>query len=72
MTIDDILKSIRVELGISQETLARDLGVSFSSLNRWENSKSKPSRLAIKRLKDYAAENDVSEDVRTALNAIRT
>ena len=71
MNIDEILKSIRSELSISQETLARDLGVSFSSLNRWENKKSKPSRLAIKQLKDYASQNNVSREVLAALEQIR-
>jgi len=71
MIIDEILKSIRSELSISQETLARDLGVSFSSLNRWENKKSKPSRLAIKQLKDYASQNNVSQEVLAALEQIR-
>ena len=71
MTIAEILKSIRSEMAISQETLARDLNVSFSSLNRWENEKSKPSRLAIKQLKDYASKNNVSREVLKALEQIR-
>jgi len=71
MTIDEILKSIRSEMAISQETLARDLNVSFSSLNRWENKKSKPSRLAIKQLKDYASQSKLSREILTALEQIR-
>ena len=71
MTIAEILKAIRAEMTISQETLARDLNVSFSSLNRWENNKSKPSRLAIKQLKNYASENNVSREVLVALEQIR-
>ena len=42
MTMDVILKTIRQELNISQETLARDLSVSFTTLNRWENNKAEP------------------------------
>lgn len=38
MTIAEILKSIRKELDISQEALARELNVSFATLNRWENN----------------------------------
>ena len=34
MNIDEILKAIRKELNISQETLARDLSVSFTTLNQ--------------------------------------
>ena len=52
MTIDEVLKSILKELDISQETLARELNVSFATLNRWENKKAKPSRLAMIQLKE--------------------
>ena len=42
------LKALRRQHGWSQEDLARELGVSFSTVNRWENGKAKPSRLAQK------------------------
>ena len=37
------LKSIRQHLKLSQEELAHKLGVSFTSVNRWENGQTKPS-----------------------------
>lgn len=46
-----MVKAIRAELNISQEDLARDLGVSFATVNRWENNKAAPSRLALSQLK---------------------
>ena len=46
--IAEQLKSLRQQYGWSQEDLARELGVSFSTVNRWENGKAKPSRLAQK------------------------
>lgn len=48
-TNDDLprkIKSIRQKLGLSQEELAQKLGVSFTSVNRWENGQTKPSKLA--------------------------
>ena len=42
----DQVKSVRKQLGISQEKLARKLGVSFATVNRWENGKTKPIKLA--------------------------
>ena len=33
--------------GYSQEQLARELDVSFATINRWENGKTEPSRLAL-------------------------
>jgi len=41
-----LLKEIRRQLALSQEDLARQLGVSYATVNRWENGLSKPSKLA--------------------------
>lgn len=46
--IAEQLKALRRQHGWSQEDLTRELGVSFSTVNRWENGKAKPSRLAQK------------------------
>lgn len=67
MTIDEVLKSIRKELNISQETLARELNVSFATLNRWENKKAKPSRLAMDKIKDFCAGKNLSDEIISAL-----
>lgn len=40
------IKEVRIQLGLSQEELAHALGVSFASINRWENGKASPSKLA--------------------------
>jgi transcriptional regulator with XRE-family HTH domain len=37
------LVSIRNHLGLSQEAMARLLGVSFATVNRWENGHSSPA-----------------------------
>lgn len=67
MSIDEILKAIRAELNISQETLARDLNVSFATLNRWENNRTSPSRLARVAIKDYCISNGVSQEILDAI-----
>lgn len=41
-----LFKEVRRQLGLSQEGLARELGVSFATVNRWENAQVKPSQLA--------------------------
>lgn len=46
MEFPKLVKSIRKDLGLSQEQLARALNISFSTVNRWENSKTKPSPMA--------------------------
>ena len=46
MDFSDKVRYVRDNLKISQEDLARSLNVSFATVNRWENSKTKPSRMA--------------------------
>jgi DNA-binding transcriptional regulator YiaG len=41
-----MIKEVRKQLALSQEDLARELGVSYATVNRWENGQSKPSKLA--------------------------
>jgi DNA-binding transcriptional regulator YiaG len=41
-----LVSVVRRQLSLSQEDLARQLGVSYATVNRWENGHSKPSRLA--------------------------
>ena len=44
MEISEVIKNIRSQLSLSQEGLARELHMGFTSVNRWENNKSKPNR----------------------------
>ena len=48
--IAEELKKLRQQQGWSQEDLARKIGVSFATVNRWENGKTKPSRLAVEKI----------------------
>ena len=52
------IKKIRLSLGWSQERLARELGVSFSTVNRWERGRTSPSPLAEKSLEKLDMIND--------------
>ena len=49
----EIVKLVRQKLGLSQEELAQELGVSFSTINRWENGKTVPFKLARKQFEDF-------------------
>ena len=51
--IAEKVKLVRTELKLSQEDLARELGVSFATINRWENGSYNPSRLARKAFDDF-------------------
>jgi putative transcriptional regulator len=46
------IKSLRFRLGLTQEKFAQKLGVTVSSVVRWENNKRSPSPLAEKALQD--------------------
>ena len=37
MAFNDVVKSIRKQLGITEEQLAHEMNVCFSTINRWEN-----------------------------------
>ena len=47
---------LRIKMNISQEELADNLGVSFQSVNRWENGKYEPTKLAKAKLDELFAE----------------
>jgi len=45
------IKQVRQSMGQTQEEFAHQLGVTLSTVNRWENKKTAPSRLAVKQIK---------------------
>ena len=53
-----ILK-LRAKLNISQEELAKILGVSYVSVNRWENNKYAPTKLVKVKLNQLFEENNI-------------
>nr|WP_254899539.1 helix-turn-helix domain-containing protein [Methylomagnum ishizawai] len=55
MTMDpDKIRAIRQQLGLTQQQFADLLGVSFVTLNRWENGQTKPSAMGIAKLRGLA------------------
>lgn len=63
MSFGDAVKTVRIHLGITQEQLARDLNVSFSTINRWENGRTIPSRLAKMRFIEYCLQRNVDNAI---------
>lgn len=55
------IKQLRGRLGLTQVNLASLLGVSFPTVNRWENGKVAPSQLSWNRLREIAGEQVVDE-----------
>ena len=50
------IKRLRADLGLTQARLAAELGVSFATVNRWENGQVKPSRLSWAQLVKLASD----------------
>lgn len=58
----------RQRLGLSQEKLAAKLGVSFQSVNRWENGKAKPLSLAVMWIEEIVEQMGDRRDTRATQN----
>jgi type I restriction enzyme M protein len=53
-SISETVRGLRDRAGLTQEGLARELGVSFATVNRWENGKITPDRVALVDLRIFA------------------
>ena len=60
MSFGECVKNIRQQLNLSQQALADRLGVSFSTINRWENERHKPSRMAINTVAAFCKLQNIS------------
>lgn len=54
-----LIKSIREYLGLSQTEFADKIGVTFATVNRWENGRAIPTKLAQTTLYEYCKEHGV-------------
>ena len=62
MTFAEELKRIRQRSFLSQEAFAKEVNVSFSTVNRWETGKTRPNLMAMKSIKEYCDKNNVEFD----------
>lgn len=58
------IRDLRQLLGYTQEQFSTILGVSFSTLNRWENARMQPSPLALKQVENAFAQLSNASDPR--------
>ncbi len=67
------LLEIRKKLGLSQEELAFRLGVSFATVNRWENKKTAIRKSAKEKIEElYREVSHIDENVETEMSTKRT
>lgn len=62
MTFAEELRRIRQRSFLSQEAFAKEVNVSFSTVNRWETGKTRPNLMAMKSIKEYCDKNNVEFD----------
>ena len=58
----ELVKALRRELKMTQEEFAHALGITVGTVNRWENGRFRPSKLARASLLDFAQRQGVSMD----------
>jgi putative transcriptional regulator len=51
----DEVKALRISLSMSQKAFAEALGVSYATVNRWENGHSEPHKVVREHFKAYKA-----------------
>ena len=59
MILPEEIKRLRTRCFLTQDNFANKLGVTFSTVNRWEQGKSKPNLVAMKNIKTFCDENDI-------------
>ena len=60
----------REQIGISQRELARELGIAFSTVNRWENGLFEPTFMARKILKTYCESHNIEQKLIAAIDTV--
>ena len=50
--IPRLVRELRERTGLTQEKFAAKLGVTFLTINRWENGRAKPSPLAMQKIEE--------------------
>jgi len=62
MEFSEKVKQARKELKLSQDAFARELGVAFSTINRWENERIKPSYGALMKFEELCKKHNLKID----------
>ena len=68
MDIGGIIRDIRIRSLLSQADFAKEIGVSFSTVNRWENGKAIPNYRALKKIKDFCCRNMIDFNIDASIS----
>jgi len=61
--IPKLVKELRERLGLTQEQFAQKVGVTYGSVNHWENGKRRPHPFLVRRLLEIKGELDAGSKV---------
>ena len=64
------VSALRRRLNMTQEEFAHTIGVTVSTVNRWENGHIEPSRLARKAMQELAAQAAVAVDFHAPISPL--
>ena len=68
MSFAEDIKKLRLSAILTQEEFAKEVGVSFATVNRWETGKSKPTIKAMKLIDEYCKKNDLDFNIAEKLS----
>lgn len=60
--MSEFVRAIRRELKMTQEELAHQLGITVGTVNRWENGRFRPSKLARAMILDFAKRHGLTPE----------
>jgi DNA-binding transcriptional regulator YiaG len=63
MSFSEDIKRIRRKAFLTQEDFAKEIGVSFATVNRWETGMAKPNLKTMKLIDEYCKRNDIDFDI---------
>lgn len=61
--ISELVRTLRRELKMTQEEFAHELGITVGTVNRWENGRFRPSKLARATLLEFANKHGLSVEI---------
>jgi putative transcriptional regulator len=64
--MSDFVRKLRRQLGMTQEEFAHALGITVGTVNRWENKRFRPSKLARSTIVEFARRHGVSTTIAAA------
>jgi DNA-binding transcriptional regulator YiaG len=59
-TTRNLVRTLRQQLGMTQEEFAHQIAVTVSTVNRWENAHAEPSKLAWKAIRELAKQRGLN------------